>query len=182
LRKCELIGEYGHNKVEKDLTAKAWTAVPNGGDLDNDGMMEKMIMRFQLEAAQQSIIQLDAELERLKAANANLQRLLDEREKEAKAKEEKQKEEEAKTKAREKKEMRKRAVALQTLERRVEEIEKKAKAVEEEVTRQSARRACCECGENDRDTILLPCLHLLFCHLCADRLITGVRLSLLSLF
>jgi len=102
--------------------------------------MDKMILRFQLDAAQQSIVMMEKELAKEKQKN------------------------------RERKEHKPQVVeslrSLNELAARIEEVERKASQLEQEIQQERMKTRCINCYIAERDTILMPCLHFLYCGEC----------------
>ncbi|KAL6059860.1 26S proteasome non-ATPase regulatory subunit 10-like [Balamuthia mandrillaris] len=130
--------QQAKNRDQKEGHTTATSAGEEGGS------MEQMILRFQLEAAQQSIIDMERELERRTEETRQL-RVEREREEAEKLK----------------------LVAgflgmkedMQKLERRIEELELLTE-------RTNKRLLCVLCRKRERRVVLLPCAHLLFCRQC----------------
>ena len=130
----------------------------------NDGGIEQLILRFQLDAAQQSIMDTESELEKMKQQNQTLRQHNEE------------KDEEISTLQRNNEELRstlahathKNTELLETTGNSIGELEGKVQALEAQVAQLKSMRMCTKCSKNERDTILMPCMHFLYCSHCVD--------------
>jgi len=56
------------------------------------------------------------------------------------------------------------------LQAKLERLTVQARETERELRREQARQRCCVCDTNEREMVVLPCLHAAFCALCVSRM------------
>ena len=129
----------------------------------NDNGMERMILRFQLDAAQQSIIDMEKELDSQKLLNTKLQQTVKEKDKELK-----QVKGSMPSSSQQQQLLQQQQQHMQKLEKKVEELESKLVQLEGVTKGLHDSLLCRLCLTRQRNVLLLPCMHLLYCRDCLE--------------
>ncbi len=119
-------------------------------DYDEDAM-EKMILRFQLDAAQQSIIEMEKELAKHRDTNKRLQEELEEK---------------AEIQQTLSTVIAEQHLLLSEAEQNLKHMESKQQSLEHLNEEMKKKLLCLLCKGRERDVVLLPCTHFAFCSVC----------------
>lgn len=92
---------------------------------------EKVVLRYQLEAAQQAILNMETELSSLRSHEETLRK------------------------------------SFSQVTEKVEHLESRMEKIEDQLKETLNTKLCKKCGQNDREVVLMPCLHFLYCSQCA---------------
>lgn len=92
---------------------------------------EKVVLRYQLEAAQQAILNMETELSSLRTHEETLRK------------------------------------SFSQVTEKVEHLESRMGNIEDKLKETMNSKLCKKCGQNDREVVLMPCLHFLYCSQCA---------------